>query len=41
MDSDCKVFWTDEALRNLESILDYLNNKWTRREIDNFMKKSG
>ena len=39
MDSDFKVVWTDEAINNLESILDYLDAKWTQREIDNFKKK--
>ncbi len=41
MDSDYKVFWTEEAINNLESILDYLQNKWTQREIDNFKRKLG
>jgi plasmid stabilization system protein ParE len=41
MDSNFKIFWTDEAINNLESILDYLKNKWTPREIDNFKKKLG
>ena len=41
MDSDFKVFWTDEALQNLESILNYLNNRWTQHEIDNFKKRLG
>ena len=39
MDSDFKVVWTDEAINNLESILDYLDAKWTQPEIDNFKKK--
>lgn len=39
MDSDYKIFWTNEAINNLESILDYLNRSWTQREIDNFKKK--
>jgi len=39
MDSDFKLFWTDEAIRNLELILDYLKNKWTQREIDQFKIK--
>jgi plasmid stabilization system protein ParE len=41
MDSEYKVFWTDEAINNLESILNYLKNRWTQREIDNFKKKLG
>lgn len=41
MDSDYKIFWTDEAIKNLESILGYLKGRWTQREIDNFKKKLG
>ena len=41
MDSDFKVVWTDEAIDNLESILDYLDHVWTQREVDNFKKKLG
>ena len=33
---DYKILWTDEAINNLESILDYLTNHWTQREVDNF-----
>jgi plasmid stabilization system protein ParE len=39
MGSNFKVFWTDEAIKNLQSILDYLDYRWTQREIDNFKKK--
>jgi hypothetical protein len=31
---DYKIFWTDEALNNLERILDYLQENWTQKEID-------
>ena len=41
MDSDFKVVWTDEAIDNLESILDYLDHIWTQRETDNFKKQLG
>jgi len=41
MDSDYKIYWTDEAISNLESILDYLKSYWTQREINNFKKKLG
>jgi len=41
MDSEFKVYWTDEAINNLESILDYLKKKWTQREIDQFRRKLG
>ena len=34
-----KIFWTNEAISNLEEILNYLNNRWTQREIDNFKKR--
>ena len=36
MASDFKIFWTEEAISNLESILDYLRNNWTQKEIDIF-----
>ena len=34
-----KIFWTDEAIRNLEDILEYLALKWTNREVKNFKMK--
>jgi plasmid stabilization system protein ParE len=36
---DYKLFWSDEAINNLESILDYLHSRWTQREIDKFKKQ--
>lgn len=36
---DCKIFWTEEAIRNLEEILDYLLTNWTSKEVDNFKAK--
>ena len=33
MDSDYTIFWTEEAINNLESILDYLQNRWTQKEL--------
>ncbi|MBE9511891.1 MAG: type II toxin-antitoxin system RelE/ParE family toxin [Bacteroidetes bacterium] len=36
MASNFKIFWTEEAIINLEDILDYLSYKWTKKEIDNF-----
>ena len=39
MVSDYKILWTEEAINNLESILDYLNTCWTQREIDNFKRR--
>jgi plasmid stabilization system protein ParE len=34
-----KLYWTDEALKNLEDVIDYLSNRWTGREIKKFKKK--
>lgn len=39
MVSEYKIFWTNEAINNLEEILEYLKNRWTQREIDNFKKR--
>ena len=33
---DFKIFWTEEAIKNLEEIIDYLHSRWTQREVDNF-----
>lgn len=32
-------FWTNEAVENLEEILDYLHYKWTIKEVNNFKLK--
>jgi len=34
-----KLFWTDEAIQNLEEILDYLDFYWTTGESDRFKQK--
>jgi plasmid stabilization system protein ParE len=34
-----EILWTKEALSNLEGILDYLQTKWTQREVNNFKNK--
>jgi plasmid stabilization system protein ParE len=34
-----QILWTDEAISNLDDIIDYLNDKWTEREIIHFKKK--
>ena len=36
---DYKIFWSEEAIKNLDSILDYLIDKWSDREVSNFKKK--
>lgn len=33
-----KILWTDEAINNLEDILDYLNSRWTHHEVIVFKK---
>lgn len=33
------VSWTDEANHNLDLIIDYLQNRWSGREISIFFKK--
>jgi len=38
MKSIYKIIWSDEALRNLKSIIDYLENRWTEKEIGKFSK---
>ena len=39
MDSDYKIFWTAEAIDNLSSILGYLEERWTQKEVDQFKYK--
>jgi len=31
-----KILWTDEAIRNLEQILNYIATTWTDKEVDKF-----
>ncbi|OYT12089.1 MAG: hypothetical protein B6I19_10340 [Bacteroidetes bacterium 4572_114] len=33
-----KIVWSDEALRNLRDIIDYLENRWTKKEIQKFAR---
>lgn len=34
-----KLHWSEEAIKNLEEILDYLKYKWTHKEVENFKLK--
>jgi plasmid stabilization system protein ParE len=34
-----KVLWTEEANKNLSNIIKYLEDNWTKREIEKFLKK--
>jgi plasmid stabilization system protein ParE len=36
MENIYKIIWADEALNNLKGIIDYLENRWTEREIKKF-----
>ncbi|HZK07926.1 MAG TPA: type II toxin-antitoxin system RelE/ParE family toxin [Bacteroidales bacterium] len=36
MKSTYKIIWSDEALSNLQGIIDYLESRWTNREIKKF-----
>jgi len=36
MKNTYKLIWSDEALFNLKGIIDYLENRWTKREIKRF-----
>ena len=38
MKNTYKIIWTDEALENLKSIIDYLANRWTKKEITKFSR---
>jgi plasmid stabilization system protein ParE len=33
---DYKLFWSNEAVNNLESILDYLQKQWSQKDVNNF-----
>ena len=39
MKSGYSIDWSDEALDNLDSIIEYLQNKWTDMQISRFFKK--
>jgi len=39
MASDYRIFWSDEALKNLDDILEYLINRWSQTVIDDFKKR--
>lgn len=39
MEFECKIFWSEESLNNLEDILAYLYHKWTEKEVANFKSK--
>ena len=38
MKNGYRIDWSEEAIKNLDSIIYYLSDKWTIREISNFYK---
>ncbi len=36
---DYKLFWTEEAINNLEDIIGYLQFRWTQKEVNAFKTK--
>ncbi|MGC9330459.1 MAG: type II toxin-antitoxin system RelE/ParE family toxin [Bacteroidales bacterium] len=38
MESIYKIIWTDESLENLSNIIDYLEQRWTEKEIRKFSR---
>jgi len=38
MESIYKILWSDEALKNLKLIIDYLEKNWTQKELTQFAK---
>ena len=38
MESIYKILWSDEALKNLKLIIEYLENNWTQKELTQFAK---
>lgn len=36
MKNTYKLIWSDEALNNLKGIINYLENRWTKRDIKKF-----
>lgn len=39
MVSERDIRWTDEAVRNLDQILQDIQNRWTEKEVEDFKKR--
>ena len=39
MKSGYKILWTDHAISELKETIEYLENKWTERELRRFAAK--
>ena len=36
---DYKLFWSDESLKNLKDLINYLESEWSEKEVVTFKKK--
>jgi plasmid stabilization system protein ParE len=36
---DYKLHWSEESIRNLDEILEYLRSEWSQKEVSNFKRK--
>jgi plasmid stabilization system protein ParE len=39
MQSGYELYWSDRALEDLKNITNYLDEKWTQKEIRNFVRR--
>ncbi|MDZ7719553.1 MAG: type II toxin-antitoxin system RelE/ParE family toxin [Balneolaceae bacterium] len=39
MNTGFNVVWTEEAARNVDSVIDYLQENWSQREVQRFLGK--
>jgi plasmid stabilization system protein ParE len=39
MGSEFQIRWTDEAIHNIETIIDFIKLKWTEKEVNEFKRK--
>jgi plasmid stabilization system protein ParE len=37
MRNTCEIIWSTEAKKNLNTIVEYLEDKWTNKEIEVFI----
>jgi len=35
-----KIIWSDESVKNLDSIIDYLEQNWTEKEVKKFINQA-
>ena len=40
MDSNIEIVWSEKAKRTFYSVLDYLNENWTRKEVVQFNQRT-